>query len=458
MGSTPQPAPLAPKDDSDRGDGTTTSDARLDVVLEALRENADRQAFLLRLSDALRPLADAHEIQATASRLLGEHLRANRVCYGETTDTEVIVRRDYVDGVPSMVGRYPKDSFGRVMTDRLRRGETLVVDDMDRLPGLLDSERQVTRAIHVAAHIAVTLIKDGQWVANLAVHSATPRHWTPAEVALAEDVADRTWAAAERARAEVALQQAHDALEERVQERTLALARANAALEEQVRERTAAESQIKALFRRLVSAQEDERRAIARDIHDHVGQQMTALRMSLEALHMRTVSGRPIADQLGRTQELASELDRSVDFLAWQLRPAALDEIGLSAGLNELVTAWAHRFHIEAAYGESDMDGVRLPAEVNTNVYRLVQEALHNIVKHARATRATVTLSRLNDRGVLVIEDNGAGFDPGTEGRPEDRRMGLVGMRERALLIGGEFEIQSSPGRGTALFLRFPVH
>ncbi len=203
MGSTPQPAPLAPKDDSDRGDGTTTSDARLDVVLEALRENADRQAFLLRLSDALRPLADAHEIQATASRLLGEHLRANRVCYGETTDTEVIVRRDYVDGVPSMVGRYPKDSFGRVMTDRLRRGETLVVDDMDRLPGLLDSERQVTRAIHVAAHIAVTLIKDGQWVANLAVHSATPRHWTPAEVALAEDVADRTWAAAERARERV---------------------------------------------------------------------------------------------------------------------------------------------------------------------------------------------------------------------------------------------------------------
>ncbi|MEO8482668.1 MAG: GAF domain-containing protein [Acidobacteriota bacterium] len=114
-------------------------------------------------------------------------------CYGETTDADVLVHRDYVDGAPSMVGRYPKDSFGKVMTDRLRRGETVVVDDMDLLPGLLDSEREVTRAIHVAAHIAVTLIKDGQWVANLAVHSATPRHWSPAEVALAEDVADRTW-------------------------------------------------------------------------------------------------------------------------------------------------------------------------------------------------------------------------------------------------------------------------
>lgn len=452
----PESATRGAVGDDSRG-GQAPPGARLDMALEALRESAERQAFLLKLSDALRPLADALEIQATASRLLGEHLGANRVCYGETTAAEVIVRRDYVNGVPSMVGHYPKDSFGKVMTDRLRRGETLVVDDMDRLPGLQESEREVTRAIHVAAHIAVTLIKDGQWVANLAVHSARPRHWTPAEVALAEDVADRTWAAAERARAEAALQQAHDALEERVRVRTLELARANAALEQEVRERTAAESQIKALFRRLVSAQEDERRAIARDIHDHVGQQMTALRMNLEALQMRAASGRPVADQVERTQDVALELDRSVDFLAWQLRPAALDEIGLSAGLNELVGGWAQRFQIQAAYDESGMDGERLPAEVETNVYRLVQEALHNIVKHARATRATVTLSQLNDRVVLVIEDNGAGFDPDAAARTGDRRMGLVGMRERALLVGGEFEVQSSPGKGTALFLRFPV-
>lgn len=172
---------------------------------------------------------------------------------------------------------------------------------------------------------------------------------------------------------------------------------------------------------------------------------------------MRAASGRPVADQVERTQDVASELDRSVDFLAWQLRPAALDEIGLSAGLNELVGGWAQRFQIQAAYDESGMDGERLPAEVETNVYRLVQEALHNIVKHARATRATVTLSQLNDRVVLVIEDNGAGFDPDAAARTGDRRMGLVGMRERALLVGGEFEVQSSPGKGTALFLRFPV-
>ena len=433
-------------------------DARLDVALGALREGAERQAFLLTLSDALRPLADANEIQATASRLLGEHLRANRVCYGETTETDVIVHRDYVDGVPSMVGRYPKDSFGKVMTDRLRRGETLVVDDMDLLPGLSEAEREVTRAIHVAAHIAVTLIKDGQWVANLAVHSATPRHWTSTEVTLAEDVADRTWAAAERAKAEAALQRAHDALEERVRERTRELARANTALEEEVRERTAAEAQIKALFKRLVSAQEDERRAIARDVHDHVGQQMTALRMNLEALQLRALSGRPVGDQLERTQELASELDRSVDFLTWQLRPAALDEIGLSAGLAELVTGWAQRFRIEAAYDDSGMEGVRFAPEVETNLYRIVQEALHNVVKHARASRVAVTLSRLTDRAVLVIEDDGVGFDTDRiAARALDRSMGLVSMRERSILVGGEFEIQSSPRNGTTVFVRFPA-
>ena len=135
------------------------------------------------------------------------------------------------------------------------------------------------------------------------------------------ETAERTWAAVERARAEEALRQSeerlrrlNDALEERIRERTSELAAANASLQLEVRERRAAENEIKALFTRLVSAQEDERRRIARDVHDQLGQQMTAVRINLEELQQRTDIDTPHAESFERTMRLAEELDRSIDF------------------------------------------------------------------------------------------------------------------------------------------------
>jgi PAS domain S-box-containing protein len=249
-----------------------------------------------------------------------------------------------------------------------------------------------------------------------------------------------------------------EALEERVRERTADLRTAVDALQEEVRSRGAAEDQIKALFRELVNAQEEERKRIARDIHDQAGQQLTALRITLASLATMIDGDGRAADIAGRAQQLAAELDGTIDRLTWQLRPPALDHLGLASAVAQLVVALAERSGIQADFDAAALAGVRLDPAVETHLYHLTQEALHNVVKHARATRVTVYLGRREQHVVLIVEDDGAGFDPAgsAAGAPARRGLGLTSMRERAALAGGEMEIESSPGSGTTVFIRVP--
>ncbi|WP_159999753.1 PAS domain-containing protein [Roseomonas sp. 18066] len=179
---------------------------RRDQVEAALRAGEEQQAFLLRLSDALRPLAEATAVQATAARLLGEHLDASRVLYVDIIDEqEAEVRLDYTRGVPSLAGRWKADAFGDAVMRQLRHSQILVIDDAQREPVLADANRALFAELQIGATIAMSLVKDGLWVAVFAVQNATPRIWSPAEIALTEETAERTWAALEQARAETAL-------------------------------------------------------------------------------------------------------------------------------------------------------------------------------------------------------------------------------------------------------------
>lgn len=218
----------------------------------------------------------------------------------------------------------------------------------------------------------------------------------------------------------------------------------------------AGEAHVRELLRRLVSVQEEERRRIARDIHDQMGQAMTALRINLESLAVRCGPDAGLAAQAARTRRLAIELDRSLDHVAWQLRPASLDHLGLSAALGQLVRGWSERFGIAAEYRGAGIHGTRLQPDVEANLYRVSQEALHNVYKHARATRVTVVLEIRDHRAVLVVEDDGRGFDPASRPVADSGGLGLLSMRERTILVGGEFEIESAPGRGTTIFVRVP--
>jgi PAS domain S-box-containing protein len=173
---------------------------------EALRDSEARKTFLLKLSDALRPLRDPAEIELAASRVLGEHLGANRVHYTDIVDEEEgVIERDWVNGLLSLAGRHPLAAYGPEVVAALRRGETLVLADAATDPRLSESSRRAYAAAGIAAGIAASLIKDGRWVATFAVHSVTPRAWTESEIALVHETAERTWAAVERARTEAAL-------------------------------------------------------------------------------------------------------------------------------------------------------------------------------------------------------------------------------------------------------------
>lgn len=164
--------------------------------------------FLLKLSDALRPLGSASEIKATAVRMLGAHLGVNRAYYGEAIDNWMVIEGDYAEGVPSLRGRQSLARERSWTIDVYRRGENVVVADVFDHPQFKAQGSAIYDAVQVRTFIGVPLLKDGVWRAMLGVADSQPRAWTQAEVRLIEEVADRTWEAVERARAEAASREA----------------------------------------------------------------------------------------------------------------------------------------------------------------------------------------------------------------------------------------------------------
>jgi len=238
-----------------------------------------------------------------------------------------------------------------------------------------------------------------------------------------------------------------------VRERTAELSKANEALRAEIAERNKLEGERLRLLRRLALAQEDERRRIARELHDQLGQQLTALRLTLETLKSQS-EGSELRSQVETLQQLALQLDEDVAFRVWELRPTEFGELGLRAALAKYVHRWSKHFGIPAHLHTSRLTDEPLTPDLETALYRLAQEALNNIAKHARADRVDVVLELSSENVSLIIEDDGVGFEPtGTAGAG----LGLIGMRERASLVGADLEIESTPGRGTTVFVRVPA-
>jgi PAS domain S-box-containing protein len=213
------------------------------------------------------------------------------------------------------------------------------------------------------------------------------------------------------------------------------------------------------LLTRLVVAQEDERARLARELHDELGQQMTALRLTLEALKAATLDRHDLRAQIEMLQEMARRLDEDVAFRVWGLRSAILEARGLAAALRQYVGNWSQHFHVPLRLHTNVSGDDRLPPEVESTMYRVVQEALNNVLKHARAAQVDIALERHADHVSLIIEDDGVGFDASQAATDNDRigGVGLLGMRERAALIGADLQIESTVGRGTTVFVRMPL-
>jgi len=172
----------------------------------ALRRSAERDAFRLALTDAIRPLVDPTAVKNEAARVLGTHLRASRVVYAEVLpDGQLVIERSYTDGVSDMPGRHYVDDHSALLLRELRAGRNIVVADVTNDPAFIEADKERYRAAQIVASLVVPLLKDGQLIAVLGVHQSTPRRWTTEDVALAEETAERTWSEVGRARAEAAV-------------------------------------------------------------------------------------------------------------------------------------------------------------------------------------------------------------------------------------------------------------
>jgi len=218
-------------------------------------------------------------------------------------------------------------------------------------------------------------------------------------------------------------------------------------------ERERAERARTELLTRLVFAQEDERRRIAREMHDQFGEQLTALGLRIGMLKAACGNRTELGEQVEALEAVAQQLDRDVDLLVWELRPTALDDLGLRAALANYVRNWSKRVSISAELHASGLLDDRLASEAETTLYRIAQEALTNVAKHAQAENVDVILERRSDHVLLIVEDDGVGFDPGDAGTT-GQGFGLQGMQERAALVGATLQIESAAGKGTTILVR----
>ena len=210
--------------------------------------------------------------------------------------------------------------------------------------------------------------------------------------------------------------------------------------------------ELQQLSARLVDAQETERRAISRELHDEVGQSLGALLVDIGRLSTTLSDDRPeVKEQLDSLKSVAERTFQAVRNIALLLRPSMLDDLGLAAALEWQGREMSRRSEIEVSV-ESESVPEDLPDEHKIYIYRLVQEALNNAVRHSGARNAKVVVDRLASSIVVRVTDDGRGFDPG-----RSRGMGILGMEERVKRLGGAFRVESQPGKGTTVTADVPI-
>ncbi|MBI2201617.1 MAG: GAF domain-containing sensor histidine kinase [Armatimonadetes bacterium] len=231
----------------------------------------------------------------------------------------------------------------------------------------------------------------------------------------------------------------------------IGLAAERARLYEEVREKEALRGR---LLEKLISAHEDERRRIARELHDEAGQALTALILNLQVAEQ---SEKPLPpQQLARLRGIAEDTLAELRRMIYDLRPSILDDLGLAAAIRWYAKETIEPKGVQVTMSISGLNE-RLPSYIETAVFRIVQEALTNVLKHASATHTTVEVAHRDSRVQMVIFDDGQGFDLSSVSTHREGGMGLLGMRERAELLGGTLTIHSEPGGGTRLEVAIPV-
>lgn len=326
------------------------------------------------------------------------------------------------------------------------------------------TRQQAAEALRVARQGGV-----GKFQGACPTLAGTPKWWDVVVTAIQDDdgkvraLLSVSRDVTERQKAEDALKRSEERhrvlaaeLESCVTRRTAELAETNVRLRAQISRGKRTERVRQKLLQQLTSAEEDERGRISRELHDQVGQHLTAMMLGLKSLEPHLPA--PALDKVKNLQEITAAVGKEVHALALKLRPTALDDLGLTEALAHYLAEWSSRTGVVVQYELSSPEMLRFPPVIETAIYRLVQEAVTNVAKHAQARRVTVLIGKCENHLLAIIEDDGKGFDPakslhGTTAS----RLGLRGMRERAASCGGTLNIESTRDYGTAVFVRIPL-
>jgi signal transduction histidine kinase len=349
----------------------------------------------------------------------------------------------------------------------LRTGQPEIYEEItdEMLVAVAENELQLDllRQVGYSSAMIVPLNSRGETLGAITLAMAeSGRHFTEEDLSLAGLLAERAAVAIDNARLYEETEQLNQNLEERVRQRTQELRRINEQLADEIdiRQRTELElmnSQdvLRALAARLQSIREEERTEIARELHDELGQALTALKMDVSSLISRLPQRSTQVRE--RARAISEQIDgtiRTVRRLSAQLRPGMLDDLGLGPALEWYAHEWKVRTGIECVI-TTPPDDIELTHGQATAVFRIFQETLTNVVRHANATRVEAALTVSEGHLQLKVQDNGRGMDP--EQVRGTRSLGLLGMRERAGLLGGTLNISSSSSEGTTITLDIPL-
>ena len=410
--------------EKESGEVFTADDEEVVTLLAAQAAVAIENARLY--ESATRWLAQLESLTEVGNALAGEiqldallGLIATRLA--ELIEAELVVTALPVGGgdlrIEAAAGRAGEDLLGTLLSRTgSKSGRVLDRRRSERVDSTLEDvevDQEVARRVGLRSGLFVPMIVGDRAIGVIAAHNklgADPR-FTDDDLRLAE-----TFAARAAVAVDLADRVARDAL------------------------------------RRVVAAQELERRRLARELHDETGQALTSILLGLKQVEDAT-SPEEARRAAAVLREQIVETLQNVRRLAVELRPSALDDFGLAAALERLATSFGEQSGI-AVDVQANLDSARLPEEVETALYRIVQEALTNVAKHAGASRVSIVVTRRGGSVTAVIEDDGQGF--GASGG-SGKGLGLVGMKERVGLLGGRLAIESTEGAGTTVVAEVPV-
>jgi signal transduction histidine kinase len=394
-----------------------------DQMAEALQQYAERLKIQYQIDHAILVAQSPDEIAKSTLDHIWKMLpcaRASVVIFNlETSEAKVLAV--HVNGQTSLGtgAPIPLEIFGDI--EELRQGKVHTVGDIRTLSELTPAT-QALQTDGVRSYINVPLVSRGKLIGLLNLGLDRPGTFAEEYVEIARGVAD-----------------------------SLAVAIQQALLFKSVSEHR---KQLRALTARLTEVEEAERQRLARELHDRVGQNLTALDINLNILRSQlpVETTAKVEERLGDSQRLVAEIAEDIRNVMADLRPPLLDEMGLSAALRWYSEQFSNRTGIVVLVRGEEMTP-RLPPAVEMAFFRIGQEALTNVAKHAQAGKVALTLEGVGGGVRLIIADDGVGFDPTAIQQGEEQRWGIMTMQERAEAVGGNLRIESKPGNGTRIIV-----